>query len=254
MNERYENLSLNKEFLPKKKIGYIYPLRVIDYSAYQIYQLMPRIMLVISPINLKDFTSEHVELAFDRLEEDLEMFVEREVDIIMQAGVPLPIIMGLEYHDQMIEFIRKTTGLPATSSIMNVVASTKFMGIQNIALANKWSHEMNHVLGSFFEREGIGVAGINSEPMTPGQFTRLNTGESLQLAYNLGRKALENFPDSDGLYIGGGAWLTIPIIQSLEDEFERPVITNENATIWNLSRLLRYGEPIYGYGRLLQGI
>ena len=71
-----------EEFLPKKKIGYIYPLRVVDYSAYQFYQLIPRTMLVILPIDLKEFTSEHVERAFSRLEESLAMFVERQVDMI----------------------------------------------------------------------------------------------------------------------------------------------------------------------------
>ena len=109
-------------------------------------------------------------------------------------------------------------------------------------------------MGSFFEREGIRIAGVNSQPMAPSQFIRLTSEESLNLAHELGRKALEINPDADGLYIGGGAWLAIPIIQTIEDEFDKPVITNENATIWNLSRLLDCWEPIYGYGRLLQSI
>lgn len=242
------------DFLPKRKIGYLYPLHVIDYSAYQFYQLVPGIMLVILPLGLGGFTPKDVERAFARLEEYLAIFVEHGVDIIMQSGVPLPIIMGLEYHDNLLVYIKKATGLPATSSVMNVVAATKFLGIRNIALANKWNPNMNNVLGLFFAREGIRVAGINSRSMEPSEFGRLKTEESLMLAYELGREVLRSNPDADGLYIGGGAWLTIPIIKPIEDEFGKPVITNENATIWHVCHLIDYWKPIHGYGRLLQSV
>jgi hypothetical protein len=40
-----------EEFLPKKKIGVLSPLAVIDNSAYEFYQLVPRgIMMVTVPL------------------------------------------------------------------------------------------------------------------------------------------------------------------------------------------------------------
>jgi hypothetical protein len=32
--------------------------------------------------------------------------------------------------------------------------------------------------------------------------------------------------NKEGVYIGGGAWLTLPVISRLEAEFGEPVITN----------------------------
>jgi len=53
--------------------------------------------------------------------------------------VPLPILMGLEYHDDLLARINKATGLPATSTINNVVAASKALGLKNIAVTNKWN-------------------------------------------------------------------------------------------------------------------
>ncbi|MFC1816943.1 hypothetical protein ACFL0M_13645 [Thermodesulfobacteriota bacterium] len=129
------------------------------------------------------------------------MLVERGVNIIMQSGVPLPILMGLKYHDDLVARIEKATKLPATSTVLSVVAAAKSLGIQNIALANKWNPEMNKVLGMFFDREGIRIAGISSRSMVPSESVKMKTEASLTLAHELGRAALANNPDADGLYI-----------------------------------------------------
>ena len=193
------------EFLPKIKIGFLTPLSVMDYSPYQFYRLVPEgIMLVMVSVGLREFTSKDVERAFAPLEEYLTLLVEQEVDIILQTGVPLFILMGIDYHDHLLTRIKEATGLPATSQVLSVVTAAKSLGIQNIALANKWNPNMNKILSMFFAREGIQTAGINPRSMVPSQFLKMKGGERIALAYELGRGALENNPDADGLYIGGG--------------------------------------------------
>lgn len=87
--------------------------------------------------------------------------------------------------------------------------------------------------------------------MQPREFVKMTSDASLHLAYDLGRGALQQFPDADGVYIGGGAWLTLPVIQRLEEEFGKPVITNQVAMVWHVLHLLGCWQPIQGFGRLL---
>jgi maleate isomerase len=252
MNQRRAN-HMFEEYLPKKKIGYLSPLPVIEYPPYWFYRLVPEGMsLVAVPMGIKDLTSKEVERIFVPLEEYLKILVEREVNIIIQGGIPLSIFMGPELHDNLLVRIEKTTGITATSTVLDVIAAAKHLGIRNIALVNKWNADMNKVLGTFFGREGIRVAGVHYRSMAFNEFMKLNDQESVNLAYELGREALKNNPDAEGLYIGGGAWLTFPIIGVLEKEFNKPVITFENATIWHICHLLDFWKPIHGYGRLLQ--
>lgn len=241
------------KFLPKRKIGYLFPLSIIDNVAYQFYHLVPEgIMLLMLPIGLREFTPKDVERAFAPIEQYVSMLVEQDVDIIVQGGVPPALLMGIERHDALLERIKEASGLPATSTILNVVASARGLGIKKMVFANKWNPNMNRILGGFFAREGIEAAGTTSRSMVPDEFLKMKGGESLQLAYDLGCAALKNNPNADGLYIGGSAWLTFPIVDVLEKEFGKPVITNANATVWHVCHLMDTWQPIAGCGRLLE--
>jgi maleate cis-trans isomerase len=238
--------------LPKRKIGVLSPLPIIDNSAYEFYRLVKdRIMLVLIPVGLAEFTGKDVERVFAPIDSYLDKLMERRVDIVVQSGVPLPALIGIAAHDRLIAHMADYTGRPATSSILGVVEAAKHLGIARIALANKWSDAMNATLGAFFARKDIAVAGVASKVIAPSQFQKMSGEDNIQLAYELGRQALRDLPQADGLYIGGGAWLSQPVAEALEAEFGRPVITNVSAMIRNVLTLLDCWTPIPGHGRLL---
>jgi maleate cis-trans isomerase len=110
---------------------------------------------------------------------------------------------------------------------------------------------MNDVLGEFFARGGATIAGVAAEVLTPDQFQKIASADHMDLAYELGRAAFTRHPDADGLYIGGGSWLSEPVCQALEREFGRPAISNMSAMIWDTLNRLGAWKPIPGQGRLL---
>jgi maleate isomerase len=239
-------------FLPKKKIGVLSPLAVIDNSAYEFYQLVLRgIMMVTVPLGLQAFTAKDVERVFEPIDQQLDLLLERGIDIVQQAGVPLPLLIGPEALQRLLDRIAEKTQLPATSTVLDVVAATKRLGLEKIAVANKWTEAMNQTLAQFFAQENISVVGANTRPMNPSEFVKMTSDASLHLAYALGRGAFETYPDAEGVYIGGGAWLTLPVIGRLEAEFGKPVITNQVATVWHTLQLLDCWAPLQGFGRLL---
>ncbi len=238
--------------IPRHKIGCLSPLPVIDNGPYEFYQLVPRgIMMVMIPVGLETFTRADVERVFAPIDEKLDLLMERGVDIIEQAGVPLPLLVGPEFLSALLDRIEKKTGVPATSTVLDVVASAKHLGLKKVAVANKWNQQMNDSLAQFFAAGGVSVVGTRTRPMVPSEFVKIKSADNLNLAYELGRAALDRFPTADGLYIGGGAWLTLPVITRLEGEFGKPVITNQVATVWHLLHLLDCWKPIAGYGRLM---
>jgi len=240
------------DYVPKKKIGVLSPLAVLDNSAYEFYQLVPRgIMMVAVPLGLQEFTAQDVERVFATIDLQLDLLLERGIDIVQQAGVPLPILIGPDALQRLLDHIAEKTHLPVSSTVLDVVAATKQLGLKKIAVANKWTAAMNQTLAQFFAREHITVVGSNTQPMNPSQFVQMTSDASLSLAYELGRGAFEQFPEAEGVYIGGGAWLTLPVIGRLEAEFGKPVLTNQVATVWHVLQLLGCWTPIQGFGRLL---
>jgi maleate cis-trans isomerase len=238
--------------VPKHKVGMLHPLAVIDNSPYEFYRLAPaRVMLVMLPIGLKEFTANDVERVFAPLEGYLDLLMERGIDLVMQNGVPLPILIGLAAHDRMVAHMTHYTGKPATSTVLSVVHAARDMGIRKLALANKWSHAMNETLGQFFAREGVQVCGAATRELSPAEFQKIKTADNLQLAYDLGRRAFLDNPDCDAVYVGGGAWLSEPAARQLETEFAKPVLCNQTSAIREMMRLLNDWQPIPGHGRVL---
>ena len=87
--------------------------------------------------------------------------------------------------------------------------------------AARVSDAMNRTLGEFFARVGAEIVGVASEVMGPAQFQKIPIDDHMRLAYELGRSALTRFPQADGLYIGGGSWLSEPVCQALERDFSK---------------------------------
>jgi maleate cis-trans isomerase len=238
--------------VPKHKVGVLHPLSVIDNSPYEFYRLAPpRVMLVMVSVGLAEFSKEDVERVFAPLDSYLDHVMERGIDLVVQNGVPLPILIGVEAHDRMLAHMAEYTGKPATSSVRAVAHAARDLGIRRLALANKWSNAMNRTLGEFFVREGVEICGTATKVLSPAEFQKIRSDDNLQLAYDLGRRAFLDHPDCDGVYVGGGAWLAEPAARELEKEFDKPVICNQTAAIREMMILLHDWKPMTGRGRLL---
>src|SRR4029453_2935815 len=158
-----ERKKMFEDAVPKLKLGVLKPLLVVDNSAYEFYRIAPPgVMLVMIPVGLGKFSKDAVERGVAPLDSYVDQLMERGVQLIMQSGVPLPLLIGVEAHDRLIERIAKRSGVPATSSVLGVVATAKQLGLRRIAVANKWSETMNKTLAAFFAREKIEVAGVAS--------------------------------------------------------------------------------------------
>ncbi len=242
-----------ESFVPRHKVGVLLPLSIVDNAAYEFYRLAPPgIMQVMIPIGLAEFSAADVERAlFKPLAGNLDRLMERGINLVVQSGTPLPILIGVAAHDRMIEFMAKHTGVPASSTVLAVGRAARHLGVRKMALVNKWSDAMNRTLGEFLAREGVSVCGAATREMAPADFQRINSRDHMQLAYELGRRAFLDNPDCDAIYIGGGTWLSEPVCGRLEEEFGKIAICNQTAQLWDILHLLKDWKPIPGHGRLL---
>ena len=241
-----------ERYLPKHKIGCLQPGTMIDNHPFEFYRLAPPgIMLVMVGVGLKEFSRGDVERVFTPLERYLDQLMARDVDLVIQNGVPLPILIGIEAHDRMIAHMADYTGRPATSTVLSVVRAASELGLRKLAVANKWTAEMNASLAAFFARGGVSVVGGATRSLDPAEFNRIETGDHMRLAYELGRRAFIEHPDCDAVYIGGGSWIAEPVAARLEAEFGKPVLCNQSAVIRNTFKMLGIWQPIEGHSRVL---
>src|SRR6266436_2802405 len=119
---QYEGNRMFDEFNPRLKIGCLQPGAVVDNHPYEFYRLVPHgVMLVMVGVGLKEFSSQDVARVFAPLDRYLDQLMERGVHLVIQNGVPLPILIGMEAHDRMIAHMGQYSDLPATSTVLSVV-------------------------------------------------------------------------------------------------------------------------------------
>jgi maleate isomerase len=236
----------------ERRIGILSPRTVIDYQPYEFYRLAPsELLLVMVACGLEEYSSEEVLRVFQPLDRMLDLLMARQIEMVVQTGVPLPLLLGIDGHRAVMDHIREYTGLPVTSQLDNVLASTKHLGLKNIVIANKWTDAMNETLVRYFSREGISVAGVCNRSLSPRQSAEIKGDGQARLVYELAFNGCKSHPEADGLYVGGGSWKAQPTAEQLERDLNLPVISNVNAMVWNLSTLTGLRRPIEGHGRLL---
>src|SRR5436305_14309257 len=85
-----------EDSVPRLKIGCLMPGSVIDNHAFEFYRLAPPgVMLVMVGVGLREFSRHDVERVFAPLERYLDQLMERGIDLVIQNGVPLPILLGI---------------------------------------------------------------------------------------------------------------------------------------------------------------
>jgi maleate cis-trans isomerase len=238
---------------PKRRIGAMSPLTLVENGAFEFYRVAPKdVMTIFLPVGLKKFSAKDVDRVYKDVEKKVEMLMARDCDIVVQSGTPLPILIGIKAHDKLMKRIEKASGKTPGSTVRSVTTAAAHMGIKRIALANKWTPKMNKTLAKFFERDGVKVEGVAAESMSPDKFPELTTEDGMELGYQLGKAAIEQNPKCDGLYIGGGAWLCFPVTVRLEKEFGIPCISNLDAGLWSNLHTVNYWKPIKGFNKLLE--
>jgi maleate cis-trans isomerase len=241
------------DMVPRKKVGVFAPRGLVEIGPYEFYRLAPPgIMLVICALGIKEFTEKGVYDVYAGIDEQLAELVTRDIDLIIQEGVPLQCLIGTEAHDKRLAYITKKTGLPATSGVLGAVNAAKHLGIKKIAFGNKFSEAVNHRLAEFFTRAGIEITGFVSwgEGKTDNQIHGMHWADLAEVGVHIGRQTFEENPDAEAIYMPGGGWNLNRAINELEAEFGRPVLGHRHASTWEVVRQVGLWKPRKGYGML----
>ena len=162
-------------------------------------------------------------------------------------------IGGLNCDKSIIEIIEKECNTPAIATATAVFAAFTALQVKRIAIATPYPGEVNRLIKEIIELNGYKVTRLGGvyDHLSPKELTVKMIG-SLQPenAYELGLKV--NSKENDAIFISCTNFRSIEIIQKLEMETSKPVITSNQATLWHALRRLGLKDSIKGYGRLVE--
>ena len=213
--------------------------------------LPPDIRRVSSSIEISDYTREGVDEAIrERYWKCVDELVKQGANSITLCGLPISSQLGRPRVLELMEETASRTGVTADSHAEATIAAMRHMGMRRIAIASRWSDELNQKLVAYLAASDVEVLTVTSVGQWAKQAFSMSIEEGVKLAFLLGREAMRKAPGADGLLLPGGAWRSLAAVPILEDDFGRPVITNPIAQVW---RLIAAGiaPPVQGWGRLL---
>ena len=115
-----------------------------------------------------------------------------------------------------------------------------------MALATPYSEEATLRSKAHLEAHGLSVAAW-------GQLENVKNiyDETPERAYALARRV--DVPEAQAVFISGVGMPSIDVLERLERELGKPVISSASAMMWNALRISQVATPITGFGSLLSG-
>lgn len=155
-------------------------------------------------------------------------------------------VQGPAYDELLRKELEHATGTPCFTAIGAIVDALNTLGVRRICIASPYTDVIDEAEVRFFEAAGFEVCGT----------AHLGIGDAFELAspssrdvYEVSRKAWR--PGADALVISCLNMHSHEVVDLLECQIDRPVITSTTATLWKLLRVAGRDDHIAGLGRLL---
>jgi maleate isomerase len=159
------------------------------------------------------------------------------------TGTGVSFAGGYGYDQKMIEKMKKINGnLPTTTTSSSVIDALHRLGVEKISMAMPYIEEVALAAVKFVEESGIRVLKKKWLGESPAYVSR-------EKVYGLAKEV--DMSESEAIFLPCTGWHTIDVIEKLEGDLQKPVISSNQATMWNLLRLANINDKIQGYGQLL---
>ena len=196
-----------------------------------------------------DVTVEGLAEAVTQVERAALELASAEVDVILQAGTAIAFFRGLGHDAELSRRIAAATGIRATTSLTAVVEALRALGIRRPAIATSYIADIDARLKDVLEKSGFAVAAIEGMGLKRSiDMGKVKPEETYRLAQDVARSA----PRADGILVSCGNLRSFEAIEPLETDTGLPVVTSNQAGLWQALRLVGVNEHLPNLGRLLR--
>lgn len=241
--------------LPWFRLGYVSPHPTVDTLAFELYRMAPPgLMLVTTGLAIADYTPEAVEDQLPAFLDAVSLLRARRADRIVLSGVPIAVALGRARTTALLDAAREQAGVPVDTDLEAIIAGVQHLGIERVAIATRWSGDVNEGLARYLRDAGIEVVDTINASQSISENAAMDDATGMRLAIELGRRAFESPADPGGVIMPGARWIAIHALDELESSFGRPLFLNHAAGLWAALHHHGYAQPITGWGRLLASL
>lgn len=169
------------------------------------------------------------------------------VDMIAPAGAPPFMVHGFGGEQKIVEEWQQTYGLPVITAGMSQVQAMRALSARRVVGVTYFKGELNDVFSQYFTDAGFEMLAMDGIDVPFDQVQKLSSHE----VYAHTKAAFLRHPEADLVYMLGGGWRVLDIVDILEEDLQVPVLHSVPARVWSTQQHFRVGQRTPGFGRLL---
>jgi len=152
---------------------------------------------------------------------------------------------GFANEAALVERLSAMAGVQAVTAAAGVRAALEHLGVKRLALGTPYPPEISAQGKAYWQAAGFQIVGYHRLEDVESIYT-----ESEERAYALARAA--DAPDADGVLLSGTGLPTAGVIETLEQDLGKPVISSTLALFWRALRAAGVRSRVEGFGILLR--
>jgi maleate isomerase len=191
-----------------------------------------------------DGQAERNRMMLDNIDGSIELLAMVKPDVIVLAHTATSYHLGRQGEADLLARLERSTGARVVTAFGSVVRALERLGIRKLALGAPYSPETTAEGKAHLEAHGLQVVSADNLKGVVNIYD-----ETAERAYALAR--LVDTQDAEAVFLSGTGMPTLPVLEVLERDLGKPVVSSASAMMWHALRQAGVGELIVGYGRLL---
>jgi len=227
------------------RIGILYPAGGVP-AEIEFHKKAPDgVAILTTRLPLENATYEALLKMADHIEESASVFSRAELDLIALCCTAGSFIQGMGYDKEIIRRLEDSLKVTAITTSTAVIDSLNFLQVKKVAVVTPYSDELNELEKHFLEDNGFEVTSIKGLGIIESiDIEKVRPEQMYRLAKNIFTE------DVEAIFFSCAGLRVLEIIEPLENDLNRPVVTSNQATFWSALRKINVMEKIDGLGKI----
>jgi maleate isomerase len=215
----------------------------------EVCRLLPEgIGLIPLFLNISRGTEDEFASMMPHYEKLVAVLAEQKCDVIHPNGAPPFMVHGFAGEAKIIAAWEQKYQTPIMSVAQNHVRALKSVKARSFVGATYFPDKLNAIFAQYFTDAGFQVRGMDGIDVAFNKVQEL----SAERIYAHVKKSFLLHKGADAIYMLGSGWRTLPIIETLEQDLQVPVVHPVTARVWEFQKRLHVREPRRGFGIMLR--
>jgi maleate isomerase len=231
----------------RARLGLIVP-STNTVNEPEFYRNLPEgISLHTSRMRLGAVTAEKLEGMADDIERCAKLLKTANVDVIAYGCTTGSLVKGVGYDKEIESRLEEVSGIPTVATAASIKRAFDALNISSLSITTPYIQDLNNREVEFLQDAGYDVLEIEGLGLT----SNLDIGaQRPETAYCRARSVAD--ADPDGIFISCTNYRTFEIIEHLESDLGKPVVTSNQATLWNALKTLEVDYSDLSLGQLFE--